>query len=84
MLACVLQMELEQILLAVQKIGALIKSKHNEANPALLRTMLSLVIGEGVSNIDIKSEAERGVRKKDRVHLTRKQKKQRKLDKVRQ
>lgn len=75
------EMELEQILFGVQKIGALIKQKRNEANPALLRTFLHVIIGEGVGDIDIKSEAERGIRKKDRVHLTRKQKKQRKLDK---
>ncbi len=34
------EMELEQILLAVQKIGALYKAKRNDGNPALLRTLL--------------------------------------------
>jgi hypothetical protein len=51
------EMELEQILLAVQKIGALFKAKRNDGNPALLRTLLSLRIGEGVSDIDIKVQS---------------------------
>lgn len=48
-----------------------LQQKRNEAHPPLLQAFLHLVIGEGVSDIDIKTEAERGVRKKDRVHLSR-------------
>ena len=74
--------ELEQISELVLEIGRYVKAKKFVANPDLLRTFLHVSIGDGVSDIDIKSASDRGGRKPKAPHVSKREKKVRKFGKM--